>query len=101
MELKTPKPNGVFLWRFKNRKIIRHDPEGRSDNLFNERAEFSKENYSLQIKSLELIDSGIYQAVDIGGKEDKVIAEYTVTVQGMFTETECRHLIQAVSLYVF
>ena len=100
MELKTPKPNGVFLWGFNTKKIIRHDPEGRSDNYFNERAEFSKENYSLQIKSLELIDSGIYQAVD-SGEEDTVIAEYNVTVQGMFTETEYRHSIQAVHLFVF
>ena len=100
MEIKAQKPTGLFLWRFQTKKIIRHDPEGRT-HFFNKTAVFSKKNYSLQIENLRLNDSGIYQAVDMGGKEDKVIAEYNVTVQGMFTETECRHLIQAVHLFVF
>ena len=100
MEIKAQKPTGLFLWRFQTKKIIRHDPEGRT-HFFNKTAVFSKKNYSLQIENLRLNDSGIYQAVDMGSKEDKVIAEYDVTVQGMFTETECRHLIQAVHLFVF
>ena len=97
MEINTQKPNGLFLWRFKPKKIVRHDSDGRT-RFFDKRAKLSTENYSLQIENLRLNDSGIYQAVDMGGEEDKVIAEYNVTVQGMFTETECRHLMQAVSL---
>uniref|UniRef100_A0A8C5FB52 Uncharacterized protein n=1 Tax=Gadus morhua TaxID=8049 RepID=A0A8C5FB52_GADMO len=82
MEINTQKPTGVFLWRYKSQKIIRHDPDGRT-LFFDKRAKLSTENYSLQIENLRLNDGGIYQAVDIGGKEDKVIAEYNVTVQAV------------------
>ncbi|CAL8317050.1 unnamed protein product [Gadus morhua 'NCC'] len=81
MEINTQKPTGLFLWRINKKKIIRHDPDGKTKDFFNKRAEFSKNNYSLQIENLRLNDSGIYQAVDMGGEEDKVIAEYNVTVQ--------------------
>ncbi|CAL8326470.1 unnamed protein product [Arctogadus glacialis] len=75
MEINAQKPTGLFLWRIKTKRIIRHDPDGRTVVFFN------KKNYSLQIENLRLNDSGIYQAVDMSGKEDKVIAEYNVTVQ--------------------
>ena len=91
MELKTQKPTGLFLWLFERKKIVRHDhgrTEGRAEYFFEERGMFSKENYSLQIKNLGLRDSGLYQAVDGSDEVDKVIAQYHVTVQGMFPETE-------------
>ena len=88
MELKRQKPTGLFLWHFETKRIVRHDPEGRTENFLEERRMFSTENYSLQIKNLGLSDSGLYQAVDGSGEEDKVIAQYHVTVQGMFPETE-------------
>uniref|UniRef100_A0A8C5AP97 Immunoglobulin subtype domain-containing protein n=1 Tax=Gadus morhua TaxID=8049 RepID=A0A8C5AP97_GADMO len=80
MEINTQKPNGLFLWRFKPKKIVRHDSDGRT-RFFDKRAKLSTENYSLQIENLRLNDSGNYQAVDMGGEEEKVIAEYNVTVQ--------------------
>ena len=105
MEIKTPKPKvQSFQWkrtiRSKELLIITYYPNKFLDNKLGERAEFSTASYSLRIKNLGLNESGLYQALD-SSKEAEIIADYHVTVQGMFTETEYRHLIQAVSLYVF
>ena len=54
----------------------------------------------MQIKNVGLNDSGLYHAVD-SGAEETIIAGYNVTVQGMLTETEYGHSIQAVSLFVY
>ena len=101
MELQTQKPAGQLTWQFKKIRILRHNPKGDTQNFYGTRAEFSTNNYSLQIKNVGLNDSGLYEALDISGQKDEVIAGYHVTVQGMFTETEYRHSIQAVHLFVF
>ena len=62
--------------------------------------EFSTANYSLRIKNLALNESGLYQALDVS-KDVVIIADYHVTVQGILTETENRHIIKAVSLFGF
>ena len=98
------KPTSLFIWRFKtnDNNIIRHflDQTVPFTNFYGKRVEYSTKNYSLQIKNVGLIDSGLYHAVD-SGAEETIIAGYNVTVQGMFTETENRHSIQAVSLFVY
>ena len=100
MELQTQKPAGQLTWQFKKIRILRHNPKGDTQNFYGTRAEFSTNNYSLQIKNVGLNDSGLYHAIE-SGAEVTIIAGYNVTVQGMFTETEYRHLMQAVSLYIF
>ena len=105
MKIETPKHKvQSFFWkriiRSKELIIISYFSDKFLDNKLEERAEFSTVSYSLRIKNLGLNESGLYQALD-SSKEGEIIADYHVTVQGMFTETEYRHLIQAVSLYVF
>ena len=106
MKIETPKHKvQSFFWkriiRSKELIIISYFFSDKFlDNKLEERAEFSTVSYSLRIKNLGLNESGLYQALD-SSKEAEIIADYHVTVQGMFTETENRHTIQAVSLYVF
>ena len=105
MKIETPKHKvQIFIWkriiRSKELIIITYFTDTFLDNKLGERAEFSTASYSLQIKNLGLNESGLYQALD-SSKEAEIIADYHVTVQGMFTETEYRHLIQAVSFFVF
>ena len=105
MPIKTPTPKvKVFQWRSKIRareySLITYIPNAIPINNFGERAEFSTTNYSLRLKNLALNQSGLYQAVEVS-KEVGIIADYHVTVQGMFPETKYRHLMQAVSLFVF
>ncbi|XP_030219576.1 uncharacterized protein LOC115548848 isoform X1 [Gadus morhua] len=81
MELQTQKPAGQLTWQFKKIRILRHNPKGDTQNFYGTRAEFSTNNYSLQIKNVGLNDSGLYEALDISGQKDEVIAGYHVTVQ--------------------
>ena len=102
MKIETPKSKvDAFNWkriiRSKELLIITYFPDTFLDNKLGERAEFSNVSYSLRIKNLGLNESGLYQALD-SSKEALIIADYHVTVQGMLTETECRYLMQAVSL---
>ena len=96
------KPTSQLVWRFKTKKnIIKHNPKQTTfENFYGKRVEYSTKNYSLQIKNVGLNDSGLYHAVD-SGAEETIIAGYNVTVQGMLTETEYGHSIQAVSLFVY
>ena len=96
------KPTSQLVWRFKTKKnIIKDNPKQTTfENFYGKRVEYSTKNYSLQIKNVGLNDSGLYHAIE-SGAEVTIIAGYNVTVQGMFTETENRHSIQAVSLFVY
>ncbi|XP_030219579.1 uncharacterized protein LOC115548848 isoform X4 [Gadus morhua] len=84
LELKMQKPTSLFIWRFKtnDNNIIRHflDQTVPFTNFYGKRVEYSTKNYSLQIKNVGLIDSGLYHAVD-SGAEETIIAGYNVTVQ--------------------
>ena len=102
LELKMQKPTSQLVWRFKTKKnIIKDNPKQTTfENFYGKRVEYSTKNYSLQIKNVGLNDSGLYHAVD-SGAEETIIAGYNVTVQGMLTETEYGHSIQAVSLFVY
>ncbi|XP_059913933.1 uncharacterized protein LOC132462418 [Gadus macrocephalus] len=86
IEIETPKTKvKVFQWKSKIRSkeftIVTYFPDSKFlNNDFGERAEFSTEKYSLQIKNLALDESGLYQAVD-ASNEVLIIADYHVTVQ--------------------
>ncbi|KAK0140417.1 hypothetical protein N1851_022610 [Merluccius polli] len=90
MEIQTLKPNRplTFLWRLKDKyNIIVYYPGGETITDFRDRTQFRTEDFSLLYKNLDLNDGGLYQAAIRHSDIEEILAEYNVTVQGMFTET--------------
>ena len=90
MVIHGPKPKDHTLWRLtiqtKKYSILAYQPGTVPKNYYGERAEFSKTTFSLRLKNLRSNESGLYQAVVTSATQD-IVAEYHVTVQGMFTKT--------------
>ena len=84
------KPKYQTVWRVKIQSktytILTCTPGSEPMNYYGDKAEFSKTTISLRLKNLTLNDSGLYQAVVTSATQD-IVAEYQVTVQGMFTKT--------------
>lgn len=74
-------------WKFNITKIlITFFPVGdpRVSPDYTGRIESSVKNYSVKLKNLQEADSGVYTARVTGDREEQIIAEYSVTVQGRF-----------------
>ena len=78
--------NGGSKFSSKTYTILTYEPGSEPINYYGDKAEFSKTTFSLRLKNLRLNESGLYQAEVISATQ-YIVAEYQVTVQGMFTKT--------------
>ncbi|XP_034039653.1 uncharacterized protein LOC117522365 [Thalassophryne amazonica] len=71
----------VFSWKINDTNIIRFLPprEPIFHKSYEERAEFTAENFSLLLKDLQKADSGLYVGF-IQGDKDRITAQYNVIV---------------------
>ncbi|XP_070830111.1 T-lymphocyte surface antigen Ly-9-like [Chaetodon trifascialis] len=85
LNLKPPIPleDGEFIWKFNdNQNIVKFKNGGAAKihKIYQGRAEFSKQNYSLILRNVTKSNSGRYVAL-VSGDEDTTVAEFNVKVQ--------------------
>uniref|UniRef100_A0AAQ4NU65 Immunoglobulin domain-containing protein n=1 Tax=Gasterosteus aculeatus aculeatus TaxID=481459 RepID=A0AAQ4NU65_GASAC len=87
LKLHADPPEGILAvdWKInKNVTLIRFDPSGEATVLHNVTGgfEFGENKFSVILKNVQEVDSGVYSAVVDTLKGNKTAAEYKVTVQG-------------------
>ncbi|XP_062413761.1 uncharacterized protein LOC119199146 [Pungitius pungitius] len=87
LKLHDDPPEGVLAVEWKVNKtvtLVRFEPSGKANVLHNitRRFKFPENKFSVILKNLQEVDSGVYSAVAGTSTEDKLVAEYKVTVQG-------------------
>uniref|UniRef100_A0AAQ4PQR4 Immunoglobulin domain-containing protein n=1 Tax=Gasterosteus aculeatus aculeatus TaxID=481459 RepID=A0AAQ4PQR4_GASAC len=87
LKLHADPPEGVLYVDWKINKtvdLVRFDPRGQSNVLHDVTGgfEFPENKFSMILKNVQEVDSGVYSAVAVTPKGDKLLTEYKVTVQG-------------------
>ncbi|XP_062413711.1 uncharacterized protein LOC119207246 [Pungitius pungitius] len=87
LELHADPPEGLLYVDWKINKtviLVRFDRSGKADILHSVpgRFEFPENKFSVILKNLQEVDSGVYSAVAVTSTGDKPVSEYKVTVQG-------------------
>ncbi|XP_037313255.2 uncharacterized protein LOC119205176 [Pungitius pungitius] len=93
LKLHADPPEGVLFVDWKINKtvtLVRFDPSGKANVLhsFTGGFEFPENKFSVILKNLQEVDSGVYSAVAVTSTGDKLVAEYKVTVQGPVSPVE-------------
>uniref|UniRef100_A0AAQ4QDR8 Immunoglobulin V-set domain-containing protein n=1 Tax=Gasterosteus aculeatus aculeatus TaxID=481459 RepID=A0AAQ4QDR8_GASAC len=93
LELHADPPEGVLFVNWKINKtvnLVRFKPSGEShvDPRFTGRVQFGENKFSVRLKNVQEVDSGVYSAEAVTPTGDKLAAEYKVTVQGPVSPVE-------------
>ncbi|XP_045907267.1 uncharacterized protein LOC123972083 isoform X1 [Micropterus dolomieu] len=86
-------PENLFIlsWRFNQKDVLVTffpDKEPTVSNNYTGRIETDVKKYSLKLKNLQEADNGVYTARVTGSEEERILAEYNVTVQGPVSPVE-------------
>uniref|UniRef100_A0AAQ4RP11 Immunoglobulin subtype domain-containing protein n=1 Tax=Gasterosteus aculeatus aculeatus TaxID=481459 RepID=A0AAQ4RP11_GASAC len=93
LELDADPPEKFLLVNWKINKtvtLVRFDPSGKPTVIHNVTGgfEFPENKFSVILKNVQEVDSGVYSAVAVTPKGDKLLTEYKVTVQGPVSPVE-------------
>uniref|UniRef100_A0AAQ4R0M9 Immunoglobulin subtype domain-containing protein n=1 Tax=Gasterosteus aculeatus aculeatus TaxID=481459 RepID=A0AAQ4R0M9_GASAC len=93
LKLHADPPEGVLFVDWKINKTvtlvrIQLNGEQTVDPRFTGRVQFGENKFSVILKNVQEVDSGVYSAVAGTPTEDKLVAEYKVTVQGPVSPVE-------------
>uniref|UniRef100_A0AAQ4RR93 Immunoglobulin subtype domain-containing protein n=1 Tax=Gasterosteus aculeatus aculeatus TaxID=481459 RepID=A0AAQ4RR93_GASAC len=93
LKLHADPPEGVLLVNWKINKtvtLVRFDPSGKPTVIHNVTGgfEFPENKFSVILKNVQEVDSGVYSAEADTLKGDKLLTEYKVTVQGPVSPVE-------------
>nr|XP_040025962.1 SLAM family member 9-like isoform X3 [Gasterosteus aculeatus aculeatus] len=93
LKLRADPPEGVLYVDWKINKtvtLVRFIPGGEPhvDLRFTGRVQFGENKFSVILKNVQEVDSGLYSAVAVTLQGDKLAAEYKVTVQGPVSPVE-------------
>ncbi|XP_038573332.1 uncharacterized protein LOC119901752 isoform X2 [Micropterus salmoides] len=90
MTADVPENFFILSWRFNTKVLVTYlpDKEPTVSNNYTGRIETDMKKYSLKLKNLQEADSGVYTARVTGSEEERILAEYNVTVQGPVSPVE-------------
>nr|XP_040026004.1 uncharacterized protein LOC120814977 isoform X2 [Gasterosteus aculeatus aculeatus] len=93
LKLHADPPEGFLLVNWKINKtvtLVRFDPSGKPTVIHNVTGgfEFPENKFSVILKNVQEVDSGVYSAVAGTLEGDKLLTEYKVTVQGPVSPVE-------------
>uniref|UniRef100_A0AAQ4QVV5 Immunoglobulin subtype domain-containing protein n=1 Tax=Gasterosteus aculeatus aculeatus TaxID=481459 RepID=A0AAQ4QVV5_GASAC len=93
LKLRADPPEGVLYVDWKINKtvtLVRFIPGGEPhvDLRFTGRVQFGENKFSVILKNVQEVDSGVYSAVAATPTGDKLLTEYKVTVQGPVSPVE-------------
>ncbi|XP_038573330.1 uncharacterized protein LOC119901751 isoform X2 [Micropterus salmoides] len=82
-------PQNFFIlsWRFNTKVLVAYFPD-KEPTVYTGRIETDVKKYSVKVKNLQEADSGVYTARVTGSEEERILAEYNVTVQGPVSPVE-------------
>ncbi|XP_062413710.1 uncharacterized protein LOC119207336 [Pungitius pungitius] len=89
LKLHADPPEGFIYVDWKINKtvtLVRFDSSGKA--AVTGRFELGENKFSVILKNLQEVDSGVYSAVAATSTEDKLVSEYKVTVQGPVSPVE-------------
>ncbi|XP_045907264.1 uncharacterized protein LOC123972080 [Micropterus dolomieu] len=91
MTADVPENFFILSWRFNQKDVLVTffpDKEPTVSNNYTGRIETDVKKYSLKLNNLQEADSGVYTARVTGSEEERILAEYNVTVQGPVSPVE-------------